>query len=386
MLQWPELSTDEAAHTAAVADHLHGRIAATGGWIPFSEYMNEVLYAPGLGYYVAGARKFGQDGDFVTAPELSPLFGRCLARQQLQIAELLGEDAEVLEIGAGSGALAESLIAALLRHDRPPAAYRILEASPELAQRQRQRLSTAFPELIDRISWCEAPPAAFRGLVLANEVLDALPVERFQVEDGRASRLGVVSQEGGLAWSTRPDQTLETEVAALEIGLPDGARSELPRAYRAWVAEIADGLEAGALLFIDYGHVRQDYYAAVRPDGTLMCHHRHRAHDDPFFRPGLCDVTAWVEFTALAEAGTDAGLELAGFTSQAELLIALDLEAELADAFPGQDPVVQARVAQQVRWLTLPDEMGERFKAMAFTRGIDAPLAGFAGRDLRGTL
>jgi len=380
----PAPDVDALAHSARLVAHLRELIAAEGGWIPFSRYMQEALYAPGLGYYSAGSTKFGAAGDFVTAPEVSPLFARCVARQATEVLAACGEGAVILELGAGSGALAAEVLDALATSSAAPAEYLILEVSAELRERQREHIARAAPAQLSRVRWLDALPAQpIRGLVFANEVLDALAVERFAIADGRARRTGVVLDGAAFAASDRDDAEVAAAVAALDLELADGYRSELPT-YAPLLASLADALAQGALLCVDYGTERADFYAPARSRGTFICHHRHRVHEDPFRWPGLCDLTSWVEFTRLAEAGDRAGLDFAGYTTQAEFLIGCGLAEEAARRLAAGDggEVARADLARQVRWLTMPDEMGERFKAMAFVRDLDIELMGFAGPDL----
>jgi SAM-dependent MidA family methyltransferase len=385
-----ELSGEELAHTRQMRGRLEGEIRQAGGWISFERYMDLVLYAPGLGYYSAGARKLGEGGDFVTAPEVSRLFGACLAQQCADVIGALGE-VVILEIGAGSGALAADLLSRLDVLGRLPARYLILEVSADLRERQRRRLSDRVPSLLrQRVEWLDAPPgASFDGLVLANEVLDALPVTRFRWHPTQCEELGVAAERDRLIWSPRCASPALAEVcralAAAGGGWEDGYVSEYCPRLDAWTAAVTRPLRNGLALWIDYGLPRRQYYFPQRRDGTLLCHFRQRPYDDPFLYPGLQDISAWVDFTQLAEAAAPAGFELAGFTTQAYFLAALGIDREmqhLADA----DQNRLARLANEARRLMLPGEMGERFKAMAWLRGIELPLRGFALKDLRHTL
>ncbi len=373
------LTPDEAAHEVRVVAHIRVELAAAGGWLPFARFMELALYAPGLGYYAGGAHKLGAGGDFVTAPELSPVFARCLAAQSAEVLAALG-GGEILELGAGSGALAAELLGALHRAGAPRPRYRILEPSPELRARQRERLGTAA-------EWLEAPPREpFDGLVLANEVADALPVERFRVGAAGVESLGVGREDGRFVWRARPaPPAVAAEVAALAAGqgapFAAGFESEYCPSLAPWLGAVTAGLRRGVALLIDYGTERREYYAPARAGGTLACHHRQRRHDDPFINVGLQDLTAWVDFTRLAEAGAAHGLELAGYTSQANFLLALGFERELAAlraALPADAAPFAVRAAAR---LVLPQEMGERFRVMALARGYDRPLGGFALRD-----
>ena len=385
-LELPALTADEAAHSARVAAAIGEAIAGAGGWIPFSAFMQLALYAPGLGYYSAGARKFGPAGDFVTAPELTPLFARCLAAQVAEVLARTG-GGDVLEAGAGSGALAADLLAALAERGSLPDRYRILEVSGELRERQRATLAARGAELAARVEWLDAPPAEpWRGVLLGNEVLDALPVERFRATGQGFVVLGVARAGDGFGFEPRPADgrlgaRLKALLAPLPGPLPPGFESEACLMLPAWIGALAAGLAQGVMLFVDYGLPRAQYYHPSREGGTLTGFFRHRRVEDVLARPGLQDITAWVDFTAVAEAAAAAGLEVAGYATQAHFLLATGLERELGRE---ADEGARARLtrSQAVATLLLPGEMGERFKVIALARGIEGPLAGFAFRDL----
>ncbi len=386
----PAPDSAAAAHGARLLDHLRAAIADAGGAISFARFMDLALYAPGLGYYRAGARKFGPGGDFVTAPELSPLFSRCLARQCQEILHALG-GGEILELGAGTGVMAADILLELRALNALPRRYAILEPSGELRQRQRQTLADRVPELLGRAVWLDAPPGpGFRGVVLGNEVLDALPVERFRVTAHGPRRLTVVWNETSLAWAEgEEDPAVTAAVARIEADLgwrlPEGYCSEYVPYLEDWLRAIAEPLAAGALLFVDYGYPRRAYYHPERADGALLCHYRHRAHADPLILPGLQDITASVDFTAVADAALAAGLEVAGYASQNHFLFGCGLMELLAET-DAAGSVHYLEQARQVKLLTLPGEMGDRFQAIALTRNLDIPLRGFAFRDERGRL
>ncbi|HEV2112109.1 MAG TPA: SAM-dependent methyltransferase [Gammaproteobacteria bacterium] len=377
----PAPAPDALAHSRRLGARIREEIRAAGGAVPFVRYMELALYAPGLGYYSAGARKFGAAGDFVTAPELSPLFSRCLARQCAEVLQALGEG-DVLELGAGSGVMAADMLLELERLERLPREYLILEVSADLRQRQRALLEARLPHLLPRVRWLDSLPERFDGVILGNEVLDALPAERFRKTATGYEQYCVAEQGEGFAWMTgvAPGE-LSAALSALESTLPallpTGYSSEICTALPPLFASLSAALWRGAALFLDYGYPRAAYYHQERSMGTLMCHYRQRAHGDPFLYPGLQDITAHVDFTAVAEAATAAGFELAGYTTQAHFLMALGIAA-FADA--GLEP------ARQVKLLTLSEEMGERFKAIGFIKGMDVPLSGFALRDLSRTL
>ena len=378
------------AHSARLLDRIRAEITANGGAISFARFMDLALYAPNLGYYRAGTRKFGSDGDFITAPELSPLFSRCLARQCQQILEALG-DGILLELGAGTGVMAADLLQELRTLDALPERYAILELSGELRQRQRQTLAEKVPDLLERVVWLDTlPEPGLRGVILGNEVLDALPAERFRITTAGPRRLTVHWTEAGLDWTEGDaDPEVTAAVARIEAELdwqlPLGYISEYVPHLDAWLRAIAEPLTAGALLFIDYGYSRRDYYHPERTNGTLLCHYRHRVHADPLILPGLQDITTSVDFSAVADAALAVDLEVAGYTTQNYFLFGCGLLGLLAEVDPADTPRYLEQ-SRQVKLLTLPGEMGERFQAIALTRDLDLALCGFSFRDERGRL
>jgi SAM-dependent MidA family methyltransferase len=383
------LDGEELEHTARMHERLAAEIRAAGGWIGFERYMEAALYAPGLGYYSAGARKLGPGGDFTTAPEVSRLFGACLARQCAEVLERL-DGGSILEIGAGTGSMAADILTRLESLGRLPGRYSILDVSADLKERQRRTLEERAPHLLERVEWLQSPPVqAFDGVILANEVLDALPVARLRWSAAHCEELGVSVDADRFIWSPRPaGPGLALVCRTLEQaggGWADGYVFEYCPRLPAWTREVTRGLRRGLALWIDYGLPRRQYYFPQRHDGTLLCHFRQRAHDDPFLHPGLQDITAWVDFTLLAEAGAAAGFELGGFCTQAHLLAALAIDQEMRH-LAGADEQRFARLAGEARRLMLPGEMGERFKAMAWLRGLDLRPGGFALQDLRHTL
>lgn len=421
----PVLSPQEKRHSHALSEFLRERIRAAGGRLSFEQFMEIALYAPGLGYYSAGSAKIGADGDFVTAPEVSDLFSRCLARQ---CAEVLAQGGgEILELGAGTGRMAAVILETLAELGRLPDRYAILEVSADLAERQRRRLAGLPTGIRERVVWLERlPERPQRGIILANEVLDALPFHRVVLRGGRVLELGVgLAAEGtgaadddgartgntdaartGNTDATRtgntdaaraadPDTVLvesesppsdalarawEGVARELRAPLPDGYRTELCLRTAPWIASIADCLERGVLLLFDYGLPRSHFYHPQRVEGTLLCHFKQRAHGDPFANLGVQDITAWVDFTGVAEAAVEANLEVLGFATQAAFLLANGIE-QLASAAPNE--VERVRLAGEARRLMMPGEMGEAFKVMALGRKYDAPLSGFGVQDLR---
>lgn len=375
------------AHSARVADLVHARLHDSGGWISFADYMELVLYAPGLGYYSAGAQKFGPAGDFVTAPGLGSLFARCLARVAGQALDQLGGGV-VLEVGGGTGTLAADLLQAL--RVNPPRQYLLLEVSADLRERQHAVLAARVPELLDRVQWLDRLPASpLTGVLIANEVLDALPTERFTMQDGKPRQLGVHLQDGEFVWSSvAAPAALEAAVRSIEqdIGgrLPDGYSSEISLRQPAWMTALAAGLGRGLALFTDYGYSRREYYHPQRIEGTLACHYRHHWHADPFFLPGLQDITAWVDFSAAARAAAAAGLAVAGYATQAHFLLATGILQEM-DTGAARNQGAMQTVAAELRRLLMPGEMGERFKMLALGRDFE-PAFELTVRDMRPAL
>ncbi len=386
----PIPEAEAAAHSQRLAAQIADEIDACGGAIPFARFMELALYAPGLGYYSAGSRKFGAAGDFITAPELTPLFGHCVAQGVAAILEAADGD-EVVEVGAGSGALAAALLGGLARLGRLPRRYAILESSADLRQRQQTYLKAVLPAALwGRLEWLDRlPEAPLRGAVVANELLDALPLVAFVQRGGQAVELGVTREAGGaFGWCELAPLGEPLQARLRPFALAEGARGELGLAAEGWVETVAGLLERGALLLIDYGDARAQLYHPQRSDGTLRCFYRHRVHGDPLILPGLQDITAHVDFTAIAEAADRAGLRVAGYTTQSHYLFDAGLPHELAaaDAACGDDTACRAALSQAVQKLTLPGEMGERFKALLLTRGHLTTPPGFNGRDLRARL
>lgn len=375
----PDPGADERAHSDHLSALLREEIASHGP-MPFSRFMERCLYAPGLGYYSAGKTKFGADGDFVTAPELGTLFARCVVRAIEPVLASLGPEADVLEIGGGSGAFAEAALRALDAAGRAPRRFMILEPSADLRDRQRERLQANLPAgLAERVSWLDGPlETEWEGVIFANEVIDALPTTRITAREGEIYEEHVVLDgDGRFMRSDRPaDALVRGAVRHVERDLgrdfADGYRTEILPQLPYWMQAVAGTLRRGLMLFVDYGYTRGEFYLPERTDGTLRAFYRHRAHNDAFYLPGLQDLTASVDFTALAEAGNNAGFGVAAYLSQARFLIAAGLQDVFEDDYLAlTDEAARFRLSQEVKKLTLPDQMGERFQVMMFARDID---------------
>ena len=386
MSSLPQPSADALAQSARLLETIEAELAAAGGWIPFARYMELALYAPGLGYYSGGARKFGPGGDFITAPELTPLFGQALAAQVEQV--MRASAPALIEVGAGTGLLAADLLLELERRDCLPESYGILELSGELRERQFDTLAAKAPHLAARVQWLDALPERFAGAVVANEVLDVMPVHLVVSRaEGLFERgVAIAADAAGarrLCWADVPAAGAVAEAAlALALPVPQSGEyvTELNLAGKAWVAAWAERLQAGALLLIDYGYPRAEYYLPSRSGGTLLCYYRHHAHGDPFLWPGLNDITAFVDFTAVAEAGFEAGLDVQGYTKQAQFLFNCGV-LECLERRGARESADYIRAARAVQRLTAPQEMGELFKVIALSRALDGPLLGFARGD-----
>jgi SAM-dependent MidA family methyltransferase len=385
-------------HSRALKERIHAELAAAGGWISFEQYMTLVLYTPGMGYYSGGAAKFGEAGDFVTAPEISSLFGRTLARQAAQVIELVNDHADILEFGAGTGKLALDLLLELEKLDSLPRRYFILEVSAELQQRQRELFERFMPHLAPRVVWLKCLPAAFDGLILANEVLDAMPVHLVAWNGTDLFERGVAVKGNDFAWSDRPLVEGALFEAARELnphvdaesrdvsrgrGLSDDISeyvSEINLSARHFMRSLAAVLQRGAIVLIDYGFGRNEYYHPQRTSGTLMCHYRHLAHNDPFYLPGLQDITSHVDFSSVTSAAIDSELELRGYTTQAYFLINCGVTEILAQTRV-ENTKDYLPLANQLQKLVSPAEMGELFKVIAFGKNIHQSLIGFSSGD-----
>lgn len=370
-----------------LSDEIFRVIANAGGQIGFDEYMELALYMPGLGYYSAGAEKIGEAGDFITAPGVSALFSRCLARQVAEVTDQLS-DKHILELGPGTGALAVAMMLELEHLGSLPDHYFMLETSADLRDRQQHRISQEVPHLYERFSWLDTlSDVSINGVIIGNEILDALPICCIQYEKGEFMELAVSTDKNRFSWCQRP---LAVEKQALcdrrfaEAGTKpvERYRTEINFKLNAWINTISTALSQGLILLIDYGYPRQEYFHPQRTQGTLLCHYRHHVHTDPFLYPGLQDITASVDFTAVAEAAHDAGLEVQGYTTQAHFLINCGI-AGLVEQMQSGSSIEQLEMAKQARLLTMPGEMGERFKVIALGKNLDSPQMGFRQFDQR---
>ena len=380
-LALPEPDPAARAHSSRVRAAIVEAIGARGGFLPLHDYVEIALYAPGLGYYAAGARKLGADGDFTTAPELTRLYGASVATQVGAILEATGAR-EIVELGAGSGRLAIDAVRELERLGAPPSRYAIVETSPELRERQQRAIARELPAWRDRFAWLDAPPARIDGAVLMNEVLDAVPPHVVARQGGVWYERGVtLGRDGELALADRAPAGLRlVSLARARFPLEGDYASEVNPAAEALVETLGRALAGGAILAIDYGFPRREYYHPERSAGTLMAHYRHRATADPFVWPGLADLTAHVDFTAVAEAGERAGLAVAGYAPQAPFLIGCGILDRLAAVGEPASPAY-LRDAGAVQKLLSPAEMGELFKAIALERGEAIRWPGFAAGD-----
>jgi SAM-dependent MidA family methyltransferase len=375
----PQPSAEALAHSNRLCELIRSEISAQGGWISFSHFMELALYAPGLGYYTAGSQKFGQEGDFITAPESSPLFGRTLARQLIEVMQ--NSTSNILELGAGSGKLALDILGELEKLNSLPDCYSILEISADLRARQQALIHEKLPHLASRVNWLDALPEKIFGAVIGNEVLDALPVHLLHWSGGRILERGVSLDKERLIWQDRQLENPTLLELAQKIIVPDDYLSEISLASRGLMTTLCERMEKGAFIFIDYGFGEREYYHPQRSRGTLMCHYRHHAHDDPFYLPGLQDITAHVDFTAIAQAAVDHGGNFLGYTTQAHFLINNGVVNFLSEV-SSDDINAYAPLSAQLQKLTSPAEMGELFKVIALGKGIEEPLAGFMRGDL----
>ncbi len=382
-LDLPTPDVNETQHSVRLSEVIRDAIEAGGGWIGFDEYMQLALYAPGLGYYTAGQQKFGEQGDFITSPEISALFAQSLARPVAKLVSQF-EEPRLIEFGAGSGRLALELLRELDRLQALPDEYLIVELSAELQQRQSACLEVE-PHLLARVKWLQQlPERAIDAVVIANEVLDAMPVKRFKISHGEIDELGVAVDNGQLQIQPRTaDTKLKQQIQALGVPLDQGDYvSELNLFISPWLKSLADACRKCAVYLIDYGYPRHEYYSSERCMGTLMGYYRHRAIDDPLWYPGIQDLTAFVDFTHVAESALQHGFDVDGFTSQGIFLLNCGITELIANP-EDTGNIDYLKQIQQVKTLSLPGEMGERFKVMGLSKGLDENIPGFEQRDMR---
>jgi len=389
-LDLPEPTVDEIAHSQKLSELIKQEIVAAGGWINFEQYMQLALYAPGLGYYNGGAQKFGEQGDFMTSPEVSPLFAQTLANPLATLLEKI-PDAKIIEFGAGSGKLAADLLLALSSLKRLPDEYLIIELSAELQQRQKETINHKVPQLLERVQWLtHLPETPVNGIVIANEVLDAMPVQRFSFMDKKVKLLGVEVSEQTLKLSYKnADQKIIQKVNALSDAFNNAFdnsghsyNSEINCHINPWIKSVSQCIKKGAVYLIDYGYPRSEYYSEDRHMGTFLGYYKHRSMDAPLWYPGLQDLTAFVDFTEVAEAAIENGFDVDGFTSQGNFLLNAGL-AKVVDGIETTNEVQRLKLAQQMKTLSLPGEMGERFKVLGLSKGLDENIPGFELRDFR---
>lgn len=381
----PSPQPAQLTRSSRLTNWLRERIT-THGAISFADYMEAALYHPELGYYNAPEFSLGKKGDFTTAPEMSPLFANCLAKQCEQIFSTIGHS-EILELGAGSGQLAYDLLTALEKSDNLPSHYYIYEISLTLREKQKRLLQTKCPHLLNRITWLDHLPTHFKGVMIANEVLDALPVHRFQVTENEILEQGVTWANDQFQFISMPptQPALSTHAAYLrnQYALPTGYTSEINLAALTLVDQLCHSLNQGLILLIDYGYGQAEYYHPARNQGTLTCFYQHHHHNQPFYYPGLQDLTAHVDFTNIIDKAADTGIDLAGFTSQAAFLLGCGLMEITQLAEQGASPADAFELHQAVKILTMPTEMGDIIKVMGLSKGIEIPLLGFQLQDRR---
>lgn len=383
MASLPIPSAQAQAHSAQLQSLIQQHIQQQGGWIDFATFMHMALYTPSLGYYSGGAKKFGFGGDFVTAPEISPLFAQALAKQVAQVLQVTQGD--ILELGAGTGKLAADLLLTLAELDTLPTHYYILEVSDYLRQVQGEHLKRTLPTaFFEKLIWLDSLPTSFRGMVLGNEVLDAIPVHIVGKQQGMLIERGVVWQDG-FAWEDKPlaASSLSNDVAALE--LPEDYITELSPAATGLIHSLANCLTHGVIVMLDYGFGASEYYHPQRTAGTLMCHFQHHAHDNPLINVGLQDITVHVNFTAIAEAAVTQQLQVLGYLNQANFLINCGL-LQLLERTSPEDMQAYAPMVSAVQKLLSPAEMGELFKVILLGKCINEPLIGALQGDKRHTL
>ena len=378
-----------AEHSKKVAHHIRSKIRKAGGQISFAEFMHEALYSRGLGYYSAGLTKFGRDGDFITAPEISSIFGAVIANQCIEVLNQI-KNGGILEFGAGSGKLAVDILFALDEKKSLPRTYNIFEVSPDLIERQKNKLKNDLPHMLDRVNWLSEIPSNFEGVIIANEVLDALPVERFIKRKSGVSQLFVSVKGNEFVWvEEKASDNLVREVSFIEDEIGKsfslGYQSEINFAARKWISYLETFMKHGVVFLFDYGVSRREYYAADRYDGWIRCHYRHYAHNNPLILPGIQDLTSWIDFSAIAHSAYEAGLNIMGYQNQSQFLLGGGLENEILKItdYPIDKKI---KLLNEIKILTLPSEIGGNFKFMALGKGNINSLTAFDYSDRRQVL
>lgn len=381
-LKMPQPDEESLAHSQRLILTIVEAIHQAGGSISFADFMQRALYTPNLGYYSAGLQKFGEKGDFITAPEISPLFSHCLANHCQHILQTL-ESPIIIEFGAGSGIMCADILARLAHLHCLPVQYAILEVSAELQQRQYITLKNTVPHLLPKVRWLtRLPDEKIQGIVLANEVIDAMPVSRFQWNKNDISEFYVSWNGENFEWQlqTMKNPRLRAAIEKYSTDLPENYVSEINPFLGAWISSVSDIIEKGAMLLIDYGFPRHEYYHPQRNQGTLLCHYRHRVHDNPLILVGLQDISAHVDFTTIAESAEQNHLEIAGYTNQANFLLDCGLTTLLSE-YDSQNTKQYIALTQGIKKLILPTEMGEFFKVISLTRGLSIDFIGFSRND-----
>ena len=383
----PEPSSDALAHSQKLVGKIRNEIDANSGSISFRRYMEMALYEPALGYYVSGLHKIGSQGDFVTAPEISPLFSLCLAEQCKEILSTLKDDTpevDILELGAGSGAMAATILKELERQNSLPESYYILDLSPDLKQRQKETIDKHVPHLLERVKWISKLPENFIGVILGNEVLDAMPVDIFTQQNEVIYEHHVIWKENKLVEELQPaNERLNKKVLSLDIShKATPYTSEVNPNLNAWFDALSKSMDKGVVILADYGYTEAEYYLEERNKGTLICHYQHLVNEAPLSYSGLQDITSNVDFTAVAKSADKAGFDVSGYITQANFLTNAELESFFMNSFQ-ETPSEQFQLSQQVRKLSLPSEMGERFKFIGLSKAYKKSLKGFSQMDLR---
>jgi SAM-dependent MidA family methyltransferase len=377
----PQPNVEEQEHSQKTADYIRAIIQKSGGNIPFSQFMELALYAPGLGYYHVGTQKFGSSGDFTTAPELSPLFGQCIANQCAQVLQHF-QGGDILELGAGTGKLAAAILSQLEKLNNLPTHYYILEISPDLKARQQEYFKTHYPQFSSCLIWLDTlPTQKIQGMIIANEVIDAMPVDRFSVMPAGVQQYYIGLENNDFVWildeaSEEVKKATSAALSSLALNIPYHYTSEINLSLPAWINSLGECLSQGIILLIDYGYTRSEYYHPERSDGTIACHYKHHLHHNPLILCGIQDICAHVDFTYVAESAIHAGLNVAGFTNQANFLFSCGL-AQLSEN------QLDLKTQRAIQKLILPGEMGEAFKVIALSKDIEEDLLGFTLQDMR---